>query len=314
LCPSDRSKAAPVRTSAGGPQPSGTQQQQPAANTTAAQRASLANGGGGLPPSPPHWPTPSRLRTGTLPSGEQYEVVEEGTGRVPKANDTVKYDWIWWRHAFEGLDKADHCRGAVRRVSDLYGWERGAMLSMREGETRQIILPDGVSHVQLRLISIESSATPVRTSASRPQPSGTQQQQQATSNNTGLRASDSDGFTVTPLGARHRIVTPGIGRTPAPCDRVTVDLIGWGDGFGGQRKAYDFHGLVARVSDRLEWEREALLSMREGETRQIVLPPGSVRYVQLRLISIVQKRVHTHTWGRLCLPPIRVCARGLFTR
>jgi len=118
---------------------------------------------------------------------------------------------------------------------------------------------------------------PVGTSAAGtagPQPSGTQQQ----------RASDSEGFTVTPLGARYRIITPGTGRVPTANDRVKVDTIAWRDAFDGRDKAYDVRGWVRRVSDfGYELLREAVLSMREGETRQIIAGP---RYIQLRLISI----------------------------
>jgi len=75
---------------------------------------------------------------------------------VPTLNDTVKFYEIWWRDRFDGRDKRYDLRGAVYRVSDLYGWEREALLSMREGEVRQIIPPPGfVRYVELRLVSIE---------------------------------------------------------------------------------------------------------------------------------------------------------------
>jgi len=91
-----------------------------------------------------------------MPSGARYRIVTEGTGRVPTLNDTVKFYEIWWRDRFDGRDKRYDLRGAVYRVSDLYGWEREALLSMREGEVRQIIPPPGfVRYVELRLVSIE---------------------------------------------------------------------------------------------------------------------------------------------------------------
>ncbi|CEM38800.1 unnamed protein product [Vitrella brassicaformis CCMP3155] len=96
-------------------------------------------------------------RTGTLPSsGYPYEVVQEGTGRVPTINDRVKFDRAEWRDAFDGQNKAYDYRGAVYRVSDLYGWLRELFLSMREGEVRHIKVPDGPEpYRELRLISIE---------------------------------------------------------------------------------------------------------------------------------------------------------------
>ncbi|CEM38837.1 unnamed protein product [Vitrella brassicaformis CCMP3155] len=57
---------------------------------------SLANGGGAT----------LRRRTGTSPSGARYEVVQEGTGRVPTLNDRVKIDWVEWWDAFDGQNKA----------------------------------------------------------------------------------------------------------------------------------------------------------------------------------------------------------------
>ncbi|CEM05796.1 unnamed protein product [Vitrella brassicaformis CCMP3155] len=97
-----------------------------------------------------------------------------------------------------------------------------------------------------------------------------------------------DGFTVTPLGNRYRIVTDGTGRVPTNYnnDRVKYDWITWCDAFDGQDKYYDDRGRVGRVSGLYGWLREAVLSMSEGEVRQIILPAGYGRYVQLRLISI----------------------------
>ncbi|CEM05759.1 unnamed protein product [Vitrella brassicaformis CCMP3155] len=94
-------------------------------------------------------------------------------------------------------------------------------------------------------------------------------------------------FTMTPLGARYRIVTEGTGRVPTANDRVKAEWDVWRDRSDGQDKAYDFRGLVCPVSRLNEWRREAVLSMREGEVRQIIEPDGFFgRYVELRLVSI----------------------------
>mmetsp|Transcript_17933 Transcript_17933/g.43124 ORF Transcript_17933/g.43124 Transcript_17933/m.43124 type:complete len:119 (-) Transcript_17933:525-881(-) len=91
------------------------------------------------------------------PSGARHRVVQEGTGRTPTLNDTVKIDWVVWCDAFVGQDTALDFLGAVFSVSDLNEWEREALMSMREGEVRQIKVPDlyDPPYVQLRLISIE---------------------------------------------------------------------------------------------------------------------------------------------------------------
>ncbi|CEL99153.1 unnamed protein product [Vitrella brassicaformis CCMP3155] len=106
-------------------------------------------------------PTPQASvgrRTGTLPSGCRYEVVQEGYGgRVPTLSiDTVEYDYIGWRDGFDGRDKAFDYRGDVGRLSDLDGWLKTALFWMREGEVRRFRLPDEnhAPYRQLHLISI----------------------------------------------------------------------------------------------------------------------------------------------------------------
>jgi len=134
-----------------------------------------------------------------------------------------------------------------------------------------------------------SGGAPVRTSAAGtagPQPSGTQQQQSANTT-AAQRASNIDGFTVTPLGVRYRIVTEGTGRWPTDTDRIKYDRIGWRDAFDGRDKVCEDRGAVWRVSSTGWWLREAMLSMREGEVRQIIVPAiYAVCYFQLRLIRI----------------------------
>ena len=75
---------------------------------------------------------------------------------------------------------------------------------------------------------------------------------------------------------------------PTLNDRVKIDRIAWSDAFNGQDKDYDRRGVVVCVSDGVGWWREAMLSMREGEVRRIILPDGrsNFPYRLLRLISI----------------------------
>ena len=95
-----------------------------------------------------------------IPSGAYHKVVEEGTGRVPKDNDTVKVDIFAWRYAFDAFDSQNMSSDLpeeVCRVADWDEWYREAFLSMRVGEVRRIKLPDGVPfgpYIQLRLVSI----------------------------------------------------------------------------------------------------------------------------------------------------------------
>mmetsp|Transcript_27442 Transcript_27442/g.78982 ORF Transcript_27442/g.78982 Transcript_27442/m.78982 type:complete len:95 (+) Transcript_27442:492-776(+) len=91
-------------------------------------------------------------------------------------------------------------------------------------------------------------------------------------------------------GVRYRIVTEGTGRVTTLNDRVKFDGIAWGDAFDGQDKRIDRRGEVCCVTDTVGWLREAVLSMREGEMRRIVLTDDRYvgRYVQLHLVSIIE--------------------------
>ncbi|CEM32330.1 unnamed protein product [Vitrella brassicaformis CCMP3155] len=104
----------------------------------------------------------------------------------------------------------------------------------------------------------------------------------------GAQQTSGDGFIEMPSGNRYRIVTEGTGGVPTANDRIKYDYIAWRDGFDGREKSIDSRGRVGRVSDAAEWWREAMLSMREGETRQTIRPAKYHygRYVELRLISI----------------------------
>jgi len=96
-----------------------------------------------------------------------------------------------------------------------------------------------------------------------------------------------EGFVRLPSGRYHKVVQEGTGRVPTADQRVKFDEIGFTDAFDGQNKVSDYREWVIRVFDGIEWFREAVLSMREGEVREIITPIGSApTYRQLRLISI----------------------------
>ncbi|CEM38744.1 unnamed protein product [Vitrella brassicaformis CCMP3155] len=108
------------------------------------------------------------------------------------------------------------------------------------------------------------------------------QQQTANSSSVGRRTG-----TLPSTGYRYEVIQEGAGRVPTLNDRVKIDLIVWRYGFDGQRKAFENRGEVRRVSDLIDWLREPLLSMREGEIWRITAPPRyPARFRQLRLISI----------------------------
>jgi len=48
------------------------------------------------------------------PSGAYHRVIKEGTGRVPRVNDTVEFDIVTWFDGFDGHEKylGRQCGGA----------------------------------------------------------------------------------------------------------------------------------------------------------------------------------------------------------
>mmetsp|Transcript_1726 Transcript_1726/g.4774 ORF Transcript_1726/g.4774 Transcript_1726/m.4774 type:complete len:131 (+) Transcript_1726:741-1133(+) len=108
--------------------------------------------------------------------------------------------------------------------------------------------------------------------------------------------SSHSGFPITemPSGALHQTIREGSpsGRTPTSIDQTVVyDYTTVGHGIGGRQQRL---GEIRQLSDLHEWLREAMMAMREGEVRRIMLPCCSCEgggtaapYVELHLISIL---------------------------
>jgi len=99
--------------------------------------------------------------------GVRFQIVQMGKGTFPLyLNQTVKIDYTVWYDYFEG-NKMVHKKGWSVVVSDLYfPWEREAVLSMRVGEIRRMIVPPSVHrlgktkrYVEIRLIHMEHTRT-----------------------------------------------------------------------------------------------------------------------------------------------------------
>ncbi|CEM36866.1 unnamed protein product [Vitrella brassicaformis CCMP3155] len=91
-------------------------------------------------------------------------------------------------------------------------------------------------------------------------PSGGSQQRQ-----------DEQGFTLCPSGARHKVLVEGTGNVPTLDQRIEYDESLWPDGFHtDDQTGVTIQGreVSERVSELDEYEREAFLSMREGEGDQ----------------------------------------------
>lgn len=87
----------------------------------------------------------------TTPSGLKYEILKAGTGKVPKAGQQVDTDYTGWLNKFDGkkfdssLDRGDVFRFTAGGGQVIKGWDE-AILGMREGETRNIVLPPHLAY------------------------------------------------------------------------------------------------------------------------------------------------------------------------
>mmetsp|Transcript_28177 Transcript_28177/g.80829 ORF Transcript_28177/g.80829 Transcript_28177/m.80829 type:complete len:184 (+) Transcript_28177:64-615(+) len=86
------------------------------------------------------------------PSGLQYKVVKEGTGTMPKKGERIAADYTGWLEDFESEKKFDSSRDrrqplefpvGVGKV--IKGWDE-ALLDMKVGERRQIIVPPQIGY------------------------------------------------------------------------------------------------------------------------------------------------------------------------
>mmetsp|Transcript_97789 Transcript_97789/g.237826 ORF Transcript_97789/g.237826 Transcript_97789/m.237826 type:complete len:188 (-) Transcript_97789:67-630(-) len=86
------------------------------------------------------------------PSGLQYKVIKEGTGAQPKKGERIAADYTGWLEDFESEKKFDSSRDrrqplefpvGVGKV--IKGWDE-ALLSMKVGERRQIIVPPQIGY------------------------------------------------------------------------------------------------------------------------------------------------------------------------
>ncbi|CEM35091.1 unnamed protein product [Vitrella brassicaformis CCMP3155] len=107
---------------------------------------------------------------------------------------------------------------------------------------------------------------------------------------------DTDGFIQLPSGVRYRIVQRGDGQAPTLNQTVRIDNLVWqGDGEGfNDRSRPRYREVDERIDDSMpEWRREALLSMKVGEVRRLIVPAtvedGRRRH-ELRLWAIVNER------------------------
>lgn len=90
----------------------------------------------------PAFSMPGQEALATTPTGLQYETVKPGTGKVPKATDTVTVHYAGWLTNGTPFDSS-YKRGQpasfpLNRV--IAGWTEGLQL-MKEGGTAKFVIP-----------------------------------------------------------------------------------------------------------------------------------------------------------------------------
>ncbi|CEM30658.1 unnamed protein product [Vitrella brassicaformis CCMP3155] len=100
-------------------------------------------------------------------------------------------------------------------------------------------------------------------------------------------------FVRLPSGASHKVIRTGLGAVPAAYQRVSYRWTEWRDGFGSGNKIDDGWYTDSVSSPHYgEWYREALQSMRVGETRRVIVPRGmyftdQTAYVEIKMEDIL---------------------------
>ena len=95
----------------------------------------------------PTFAMPSKESIQTTPSGLQYETLTPGTGKAPKASDTVTVHYSGWLTNGTPFDSS-YKRGApasfpLNRV--IAGWTEGLQL-MKEGGSTRFVIPANLAY------------------------------------------------------------------------------------------------------------------------------------------------------------------------
>ncbi|CEL94699.1 unnamed protein product [Vitrella brassicaformis CCMP3155] len=76
------------------------------------------------------------------PMGVRYRVIQQGTGPRPRTHHRVEFNHTSWKDGFEGQHVLQHQTNIVHAFPGMYEWAAEAVLSMRAGEVRRLIVPE----------------------------------------------------------------------------------------------------------------------------------------------------------------------------
>jgi FKBP-type peptidyl-prolyl cis-trans isomerase len=96
----------------------------------------------------------------TLPSGLQYKVIKEGTGKTPKASDKVKVNYVGKFIDGKEFDTSASHGGAAEFNADqvIPGWTE-ALTQMKEGSKWELFIPSSLAYGEMGSSRIPPNST-----------------------------------------------------------------------------------------------------------------------------------------------------------
>jgi peptidylprolyl isomerase len=205
----------------------------------------------------------------TTESGLQYYDIEKGTGDSPENGDIVSVAYSMWLQ--DGNTFIDSTQGQPTEFilgseQVFAGWNEG-VLSMQEGGQRQLIIPPDLALgeegfgdfippnstiiLEINLLSFRQTPKPTET--------------------------DTADFETTDTGLQYFDLVVGDGATPQTGDSVEMEFVIWlqdGNSYvaSSEDQGSTFSFPVGTGQVFPGWE-EGVLTMAEGGTRQLIIPP-----------------------------------------
>lgn len=224
------------------------------------------------PPTPTPAPPPTSFEDSdytTTDSGIKYAVISEGDGEMPVEDEIVTIHFVGWSEDGSMIGdsrQAQPLTFTVGKEEILAGWDEAVAL-MQLGEVTQFIIPSDLAFGSEGIDGLVEPDTDVTfeiqlLNISPPPPPPV--------------SVDEEDYVVTDSGVKIFTLEEGDGESPQEGDTVEVHYRLWLDDGTPIDSSYDYGepfsfsvGLGGTIPG---WE-EGILTMVEGETAQIVVPP-----------------------------------------
>lgn len=235
----------------------------------------------------------------TSPSGAGYQVLETGTGTLPKAGDFVRFHFAVWRSSGEMVSCDDKEGRGRRRMKPGITGTIGEMPAMGLSEALKLCPLGGSVRVELSA-SASFQRLPPNT-----KPESTIVWQVRLLEIVEIPAFSmpaADKLTKTASGLQYEVVKAGTGKRPSATDSVTVHYIGWltnGNRFDtsystGQPASFALNGVIKGWTEGVQLMQEGAIykfvipaNLAYGEQGAgSDIPPNSTLVFQIELISV----------------------------